>query len=303
VSAINNELKAESDHQMPASIGTALTEAARTLQVNGVNEPRLDAGVLMNHVLGHDRAFLVAHPEALINEQQAHQFEQFVARRAQGEPLQYITGHQEFFNLDFEVTPDVLIPRPETELIVEAVLDLIHTGTQFTFADIGTGSGCLAISILNEFKKARGIAIDISAPALPVAGRNAERHCVADRLRLVQSDLFAAAGVNDMFDLIVSNPPYVSDDEINRLQREVRREPRSALAGGSDGLAIIRRLLLRASSHLKRGGYLLFEFGINQERAIRDLIDREGWKLIEIRNDLQQIPRIMILQRKEYRCT
>ena len=133
-----------------------------------------------------------------------------------------------------------------------------------------------------------------------MAQRNAERHRVANRLRLVQSDLFDAISVNETLDLIVSNPPYVSDDEINRLQREVQREPRSALAGGGDGLAIIRRLLLCAPSHLKRGGYLLFEFGINQERAIRDLVDREIWKLIEIRNDLQHIPRTMILQRKEY---
>jgi len=126
--AINNEEKAESDHKMSVSIGTALSEAARTLAAN-ISEPRLDAGVLMSHVIGRDRAFLVAHPEAKIAEPQLKQFEEFIARRAQGEPLQYITGHQEFFKLDFEVTPDVLIPRPETELIVEAVLQLVHADT------------------------------------------------------------------------------------------------------------------------------------------------------------------------------
>ena len=296
--AINNDKKAESDHKMSASIGTALSEAARTLDANRISEPRLDAGALMSHVIGRDRVFIVAHPEAVITEQQLKEFEEFVARRAQGEPLQYITGHQEFFKLDFKVTPDVLIPRPETELIVEAVLELVPTGTQFTFADIGTGSGCLAISILNEFQKARAIAIDTSEQALQAAQRNAERHCIGDRLRLVQSDLFAGMSVNDTFDLIVSNPPYVSDDEMNRLQREVRREPRAALAGGSDGLAIIRRLLVEAPGHLKPDGYLIFEFGINQDGAIRDLVDRQVWKLIEIRNDLQQIPRTIILQRE-----
>jgi len=283
---------------MPASIGTALREAARTLEATGISEPRLDAVALMSHVLGRDRTFLVAHPEATIAERQLKQFEEFVARRTMGEPLQYITGHQEFFKLDFEVTPDVLIPRPETELVVETVLELVHPDTQFTFADLGTGSGCLAVSILHEYRKARAIAIDISEQALRVAQRNAERHRVADRLRLVQSDLFEAILIKASLDLIVSNPPYVSDNEMKTLQREVQREPRLALAGGSDGLALIRRLLLEAPGHLKPGGYLVFEFGINQDGAIRDLLDREIWSLLEIRNDLQQIPRMIVLQKK-----
>ena len=295
--AINNEEKADSDNKMSVSIGTALSEAARTLGAN-LSEPRLDAGVLMSHVIGRDRSFLVAHPEAKIAEHQLKQFEEFIARRAQGEPLQYITGHQEFFKLDFEVTPDVLIPRPETELIVEAVLELVNADAQFAFADIGTGSGCLAVSILHEYRKARALGLDISERALQVAQRNAERHRVPDRLRLVQSDLFDAISIDETFDLIVSNPPYVSDDEMKTLQREVQREPRAALAGGSDGLALIRRLLLDAPGHLRPGGYLVFEFGINQDVAIRDLVDREAWKLIEIRNDLQKIPRTIVLQKR-----
>ena len=295
--AINNEEKAESDHKMSVSVGTALSEAARTLAAN-ISEPRLDAGLLMSHVIGRDRAFLIAHPEATIAEHQLKEFEEFIARRAQGEPLQYITGHQEFFKLDFEVTPDVLIPRPETELIVEAVLELVDPSAEFAFADLGTGSGCLAVSILYECREARAIGIDTSEQALPVAQRNAELHRVANRLRLVPSDLFDGISVNERFDLIVSNPPYVSDDEMKTLQREVQREPRVALAGGSDGLALIRRLLLDAPEHLRPGGYLVFEFGINQDGPIRDLLDREVWKLIEIRNDLQQIPRTIVLQKK-----
>jgi release factor glutamine methyltransferase len=294
---INNEEKAESDHKMAISIGTALSEAARTLAAN-ISEPRLDAALLMSHVIRRDRAFLIAHPAATIAEPQLKEFEVLIARRAQGEPLQYITGHQEFFKLDFEVTPDVLIPRPETELIVEAALELVDPNAAFVFADLGTGSGCLAVSILNECREARALAIDISEPALQIAQRNAERHRVADRLRLIQSDLFDAISVNETLDLIVSNPPYVSDDEMKTLQREVQREPQAALAGGSDGLALIRRLLLEAPGHLRPGGYLVFEFGINQELAIRDLVDREIWKLIEIRNDLQQIPRTILLQKK-----
>ena len=282
---------------MPASIDSVLNEAARTLDANGISEPRPDAGVLMTHVIGRDRAFIIAHANDPITEQQLKQFEEFVTRRAQGEPLQYITGHQEFFKLDFEVTPDVLIPRPETELIVEAVLELFHSGTRFTLADIGTGSGCLAISILNEFQEAHAIAIDTSEHALQIAQRNAERHQLANRLRLVQADLFAAMSANDMFDLIVSNPPYVSEDEMNRLRREVQCEPRAALVAGPDGLSVIRRLLADAPNHLNQDGYLIFEFGINQERAILELVDRGVWELIEVRNDLRQIPRTMILQR------
>src|SRR5437868_13474263 len=146
---------------MTASIGTVLNEAARTLQANGINEPRLDAGLLISHVIGRDRGFVVAHPEAAITEQQLKHFEEFVARRAAGEPMQYITGHQEFFKLDFEVTADVLIPRPETELIVEAARELVDPNAAFAFADLGTGSGCLAVSILNECRKARALGIDI----------------------------------------------------------------------------------------------------------------------------------------------
>lgn len=282
---------------MSVSIGSALSEAARTLAAN-ISEPRLDAALLLSHVIGRDRAFLIAHPEVTIAGPQLKEFEELIARRAQGEPLQYLTGHQEFFKLDFEVTPDVLIPRPETELIVEAALELVDPNAAFAFADLGIGSGCLAVSILNECRKARALGIDISEQALRITQRNAERHRVANRLSLIQSDLFDAISVTEMFDLIVSNPPYVSDDEMKTLQREVQREPRAALAGGSDGLALIRRLLLEAPGHLRRGGYLIFEFGINQDVSIRDLVDREVWKLIEIRNDLQQIPRMIVLQKK-----
>src|SRR5947207_15172543 len=159
---------------MTASIGTVLNEAARTLQANGINEPRLDAGLLISHVIGRDRGFVVAHPEAAITEQQLKHFEEFVARRAAGEPLQYITGHQEFFKLDFEVTADVLIPRPETELLVEIALRLAADLEAPFLCDVGTGSGCIAITLLHELPEisgARAVAVDISPAALAVAKR------------------------------------------------------------------------------------------------------------------------------------
>ncbi|MFN2576554.1 MAG: peptide chain release factor N(5)-glutamine methyltransferase [Pyrinomonadaceae bacterium] len=283
---------------MSVAIKTALNQAARTLQANGISEPRLDAGLLMSYVIGRDRAFIVAHTDAVITEQELRRFEEFVGQRARGKPLQYITGHQEFFKLDFAVNSNVLIPRPESELIVEAVLDLIQRDTPLTFADIGTGSGCLAISILNEFHQAEAIGIDSSEQALQVAERNARRHGVADRLGLVQSDLFAAVPTNDLFDLIVSNPPYVPEQEMDRLQREVQWEPRSALVAGPDGLAVILRLIDDAPRYLRAGGKLVFEFGINQDQEVRELVDDEIWTELEIRKDLQGIPRTMILQKK-----
>ena len=282
---------------MDVSIAIAVNEAAEKLKAHGVNEPRLEAALLLSHTLGRDRAFLIAHDKRILSREQSESLAAFVSRRAAGEPLQYITGHQEFFKLDFEVTPDVLIPRPETELIVEAVLELFPRSADFTFADVGTGSGCIAISILDERQQARALAIDQSERALKVAEKNAERHQVTDRMRLVQADLFRGLPQSEVFNLIVSNPPYVPDGEMSSLQREVQREPRPALAAGPDGLDVIRRLLEEAPRHLHTGGYLIFEFGINQDKAIGELVTGTVWELIEMRRDLQQIPRTIILRR------
>jgi release factor glutamine methyltransferase len=283
---------------MSVSIARAIKEAAEIFRAHGIVEPRLEAGLLLSHTLGRDRTFMIAHSEREISPEELGTFHNFLSRRAAGEPLQYITGHQEFFKLSFEVTPDVLIPRPETELIVETVLDLFPADARFSFADIGTGSGCIAISILNERPHAQATAVDKSGRALEIAHRNANRHQVSARLRLLQSDLFSELGPNETFDLIVSNPPYVSDKEMSGLQREVQREPRSALAGGSDGLEVIRGLMRAAPPHLQSHGHLIFEFGINQDGAIREFVNEDVWELIELRQDLQQIPRMVVLRKK-----
>ena len=283
---------------MTVSIGNTIRDAAEELRVAGINQPRLEAVLLLSHTLGCDRTFLIAHDDRALTAEQSQIFAAFVSRRAAGAPLQYITGQQGFFKFDFEVTPDVLIPRPETELIVEAVLDLFPSNAEFNFADVGTGSGCIAISILHERPQSRATAIDTSEKALEVAGRNAETHNVIDRLRLVRSDLFKGVLEHQLFHLIVSNPPYVPDGELNTLQREVQREPRSALAGGADGLDVIRRLLGETPQNLHAGGYLVFEFGINQDAGIRELLAGMVWELIEIRRDLQQIPRTIVLRKR-----
>jgi release factor glutamine methyltransferase len=284
--------------QMSTSIGRAVLEGAQRLQNAAVAEPRREAGSLLAHVVGRDRSFVIAHADDSLTVEGRAAFRSLIERRASGEPLQYITGHQEFFKLDFEVTPDVLIPRPETELIVEASLGLLHNDPEPYFADIGTGSGCIAISMLHELPAARAIAADLSPTALRVAQRNAERHGVVDRLELRESDCFSALEASGSFGLIASNPPYVSDDELKSVQREVSHEPRAALAAGSDGLSVIRRLLREARPFLRSGGHLVFEVGFGQSAAVEHLIDRRVWKLLEIRTDLQRIPRTFVLQGK-----
>jgi release factor glutamine methyltransferase len=279
------------------SISDAIREGAQRLAA-AVAEPRREAGSLLAHVLGRDRSFIVAHADDQLTAGQFEAFQTLVERRRVGEPLQYIIARQEFFKLDFEVTPDVLIPRPETELIVETSLELLQTDPEPYFVDIGTGSGCIAISILHELPKARALATDVSRDALHVALRNAERHSVSDRLTLLESDCFSDLDSNRSFTLITSNPPYVSAEELKSVQREVRFEPRLALAAGPDGLSVIRRLVSGARPFLQACGYLVFEIGFGQSEAVEQLIDRGVWKLLEVRKDLQGIPRTFVLQRK-----
>ena len=286
---------------MPTSIAETILEGANRLRKAGVPEARREAGSLLGYVLGRDRSFILTHAEDAISEEQAERFRECLERRAQGEPLQYITANQEFFGLDFEVTKDVLIPRPETELLIETALKLLTPSADAFICDVGTGSGCIVITLMQQLKQARAVAIDISLDALAVARRNAVRHSVAERIDFVHSDCFAALNSREprpSFDLIVSNPPYIEDGAMADLQREVRDfEPRSALAAGADGLDIIRRLLLEAPSFLKTGGYFLLEIGFNQAAAVEQLLDPKIWRLIDINKDLQGIPRTVALQR------
>jgi release factor glutamine methyltransferase len=285
---------------MPISIADATLEATQVLRKAGVPDARRDAGSLLAHVIARDRTFLITHARDLLASNDLETFRQNIARRATGEPLQYITGRQEFFGLDFEVTRDVLIPRPETEILVEAALDLIGKADTSPFiCDIGTGSGCIAIALLRERSKAHAVAIDISEAALRVAARNAARHCVSERISFLLSDCFAALEKSgSRFDLAVSNPPYVADEDLAGLQREVRdHEPRVALTPGDDGLSVIRRLLTDAPAFLSDGGHLVMEIGFDQRAKVERLIDSRIWKVLDIRDDLQGIPRTVILQK------
>jgi release factor glutamine methyltransferase len=287
---------------MTTSIAEAVLQGAHQLRKAAVPEAQREAGSLVAALLGRDRSFIITHAEDPIADLQTVQLHEWLDRRSRGEPLQYITGHQEFFGLDFEVTKDVLIPRPETELLVEAALKLTRQSEKAPFiCDVGTGSGCIVDSLLHELREsgARAIAVDVSPAALEVAKRNAARHSVIQRVEFLVSDCFSSLNSNQSpFDLIVSNPPYVAESALEGLQREVRDfEPREALAAGPDGLSVIRRLLLEAGNFLKTHGHFLFEIGFDQSKAVEQLIDPDTWKLLGIHEDLQCIPRTVVLQK------
>jgi release factor glutamine methyltransferase len=263
------------------------------------DEADLDARLLAQKLLGWDTARFFTSANEAEPADFAALYERLVTRREGREPLAYITGRQEFWGLEFEVSPAVLIPRPETELIVEAVLERFpKSHASLEAADVCTGSGCLAVALAHERPGARIVAADVSADALRTARRNADRHRVADRVQLVQADLLDGTG-NTAVDLIVSNPPYVPDGDRATLQPEVRdHEPPIALFAGEDGLAIIRRLVHQSTGRLKTGGLLIFEFGVGQADAVRELISQGPiLTMLDVKQDLQGIPRTAVARR------
>src|SRR5688500_1255766 len=243
---------------MPA-LSEKLDEAETILRNSGVIDPRREAELLLALALKRNKTFLIAHPEYLLDPAEENIVDGFVRRRSSHEPFQYISGIQEFYGFEFEVTPDVLIPRPETEMVVDHAIRILDSKVGASFCEVGVGSGCIAISILVQARLATAVGLDISQGALKVAQLNAEKHRVTERLALMESDTFDSL-TDDQFDLIVSNPPYVPDGDIDGLQAEVRNfEPRTALAGGPDGLSIIERIVGSAPRFLRGQGYLLLE--------------------------------------------
>jgi release factor glutamine methyltransferase len=275
------------------NIADALKRCTVELTDHDVPNARQDAVQLVSFVTGRDRTYLVAHPEAELAAEQVSNLAALTTRRAAREPLQYIIGRQEFYRLAFEVTPDVLIPRPETEILVERAIDFLSNQILPRFCEIGVGSGCISVSILYEVKNATTIACDISENALDIARRNAELNGVADRLQLIVSDVFGSIPPHE-FDAIISNPPYVPQVDLAKLQPEVREhEPNIALTSGIDGLDLIRRLVDTSPRYLKRGGLLILEMGFDQSGKVRELMSDTTWADIEFLPDLQGIPRIL----------
>ncbi len=275
------------------TLRTALDQGTEILTDGGIAVPRLTAEVLLSHAIRKDRVYLFTHPEAELSELGWIHYGRYLHQRLKGVPTQYITRRQEFYGRDFRVTPAVLIPRPETEHLVAAVLARADRNSRIV--DVGTGSGAIAVSVQLE-SQAQVVAGDISADALAVAKQNAAAH--NSRVTFCHADLlqpFRAAS----FDIIASNPPYVALDDLNSLQREVREhEPHTALFAGTDGNAIYRRLIEQAACALKSGGWLVLELGFRSLDAVRDMLSAATWTETESIPDLAGIPRVLATRRQ-----
>jgi len=323
-----------SPQTQPLDVRTALKQGIHLLRESQVPSYTLAAELLLLHVTQRDRAWLYAHPEEILDPQTIESYFSILRRRANGEPTQHLTGKQEFWGLEFEVTPDVLIPRPETEHLIEVALDRLAvrelrsgrnpklTGEGLTIVDIGTGSGCIAVALAKELPNAKIFATDISPAALTIAQRNATRLSFSDRIHFLESNLFSAfssflhwspvAGhrspssnqspvtshQSPLFDLVISNPPYIGRKETNALPIEVRdHEPASALYGGEEGYELYGLLIPEAAPHLKPGGLLVVELGHDSLPAVRPLLESPQWTNLLVTNDLAGIPRVLSAER------
>ena len=259
----------------------------------------MNAETLLMFVLGVNRAYLYAHPERELTSEEEARYDEVIAQRANGVPSQYITGHQEFWGLDFVVTPAVLIPRPETEHLVETALELAKGIERPHIVDVGTGSGCIALALANELRSAEVWAVDLSAQALEIARANAARLQLERRVCFLQSNVLEALSDRRDFDFVVSNPPYVGHDEADKVQRSVFEfEPRMAVFAGESGLDVIRPLVEQAHLALKPDGWLAMEIGYSMRDAVVGLLSPTLWEEPSIVPDLQGIPRVIAARRK-----
>ena len=272
----------------------ALASAVDRLEAADVGSPRMNAEVLLMFVLGVNRAYLYAHPERELTAEEESRYNETLAQRATGMPSQYITGHQEFWGLDFIVSPAVLIPRPETEHLVETVLELARGIPNPKLVDVGTGSGCIALALAHELKDAEVYGLDISCEALEIARANAARLQLETRVHFAQSNVLEALSDVLDFDFVVSNPPYVGFGEADKVQRSVRNfEPRAAVFAGEQGLHVIGTLVEQAHTALKPGGWLAVEIGYSMRDAVLNLLDPTLWEYVNVVPDLQGIPRVV----------
>ena len=281
----------------PVTLREALASAASRLTAANVPSPRMNAELLLMFALGCDRAYLHAHPERDLTGDEQGLYDQALTERARGVPAQYITGHQEFWGMDLIVTPAVLIPRPETEHVIETVLQLESAGggarptRALQIVDAGTGSGCIALALAKELPQAEIHATDISSAALEIARANAARHQLDGRVQFHETDLLQGLEHN-AFDFVVSNPPYVGESEEDQVQLEVRKfEPRQAVFAGPIGLEVISRLIPQAGDMLRPGGWLVMEISGTIADGVQRLL--AGWDDVQVTKDLRGIPRVI----------
>ena len=311
---------------------TALKHGIAQLRAAHVSSDTLAAELLLLHATQRERTYIYSHPEAKLTSEEARTYENLLERRISGVPVQHLTGKQEFWGLPFDVTPDVLIPRPETEHLIEVALDRLalrelragrpnkNDGAGLLIADIGTGSGCIAIALAKELAQAQFVASDVSPSALEVARRNASKLSVSRRIQFVESNLFDSLfslgyhhvlppeGPSSrfripqeptLFDMVISNPPYIGRQEAPSLTREVRdHEPELALYGGEEGYEFYSDLIAQSAAHLKPGGLLVLELGHNSLPAVRPLLDAPLWTNVSVTNDLAGIPRVVAAERE-----
>jgi len=278
-------------------LGPAIATAIADLTSAHVGSPRLNAEVLLMFTLDVDRAYLYAHPERELSTDEIARYQQLLNQRSQGVPSQYITGHQEFWGMDLIVTPAVLIPRPETEHLIESLLPLARRMKAPRIVDVGTGSGCVALAIAKELPNAEIHATDNSPEALEIAEANAARHQMGARIQFHDTNLLQGLGTNG-YDFVVSNPPYVGESEEDQVQLEVRKfEPRGAVFAGPTGLEVIERLIPEARTALKPGGWLIFEISGTIAAGVEGLL--AGWSGVQIAQDLQNIARVAIARNPE----
>ena len=276
----------------------SLTQAIADLTAANVPSPRLNAELLLMFTLSCDRAHLFAHPERELTADEQSRYQAALAERSRGVPAQYITGHQEFWGMDLIVSPAVLIPRPETEHVIEAVLELAAQSPKpkARIVDVGTGSGCIALALAKELPQAEIHATDVSRAALEIARANAARHQLESRIHFHQTDLLG--GLGGTFDFVVSNPPYVGDSEADTVQLEVREfEPRTAVFAGTTGTEVIERLIPQTHAALRPGGWLVIEISGTIAEKVEKLLD--GWGVLKIKLDLQSIPRVALARKSK----
>lgn len=280
------------------NIAEALAAATERLENSGIPESRREAASLIAFAIGRERVFLIAHPEYILTVAETAAIDDSVKRRSAREPFQYIVGRQEFYALDFEVSPSVLIPRPETELLVARAIDELSKIDEPQFCEIGVGSGCISISVLYNVPNATAVGLDISEAALAVARKNAARHNVLGRLDLRSSDIYGSLTPRQ-FHAILSNPPYIPSSDMPALQPEVSEfEPRVALTDGGSGIEIIERIIAGAPTFLLDGGILMLEIGAGQSEIVCEMFDPMVWRTVIVLPDLQQIPRTVIAVKK-----
>jgi release factor glutamine methyltransferase len=288
---------------LTVTLAEALKDAATALSTAGITNARLDAEVLLSHIIRKDRVWLITHRDDVLDDKDQRDFDRAVQRRTGREPLQHIIGNQEFWGLEFKVTPDVLIPRPETEFIIEAALTIAQDrNRQVRIIDLCTGSGCIAVSLAKELSASHIIATDASMRALAVARENARDHDVADRIRFLEGDLFVPLEELDIragIDIIVSNPPYVKSGDLPTLQPEVRDyEPEMALIAGPGGTEIAATIIKTAPEYLKKNGALIMEMGLGQAKTLTRMIEETGaYGKPEILKDLAGIERVIVARK------